>query len=332
MIINKFLFSLIFGTILTAGCGSSEPDLSEFYKVPETEEPDTPEEPTDPDATEMTIKAMSFNIRYAKYDDPEMDGENCWDNRKVAFQPMIEEQQPTIIGVQEARPVQLDYLETAWADYQWLGVGRNNNGALNDEFVPIFYNTKEVEPAAGKVLNKDWGYFWLSDTPSTPSAYEGSASFRIATWVILRHKESGARFFFINTHIDVNGTDEQVPVKQMVVLKEQLDRLNTENLPVILTGDFNKTLDAQPYIFGPVETMTNVRTYLNGIDGGVNSDNSPTYQGFGSSSGLIVDHIFCTEFTPEKYSVIKKEYEGVKYISDHYPILGTLTHKIEQEQ
>ena len=84
--------------------------------------------------------------------------------------------------------------------------------------------------------------------------------------------------------------------------------------------------------FGPVETMTNVRTYLNGIDGGVNSDNSPTYQGFGSSSGLIVDHIFCTEFTPEKYSVIKKEYEGVKYISDHYPILGTLTHKIEQEQ
>ena len=124
-----------------------------------------------------------------------------------------------------------------------------------------------------------------------------------------------------------NKTLKLTNVLSRVVQPEEL-----ANLPVILTGDFNKTLDAQPYIFGPVETMTNVRTYLNGIDGGVNSDNSPTYQGFGSSSGLIVDHIFCTEFTPEKYSVIKKEYEGVKYISDHYPILGTLTHKIEQEQ
>lgn len=331
MNIRTLFLSLIAGTLLTAGCGDSDPDFSEFYKGPETEEPGTPDEPTDPDATQMTVKAMSFNIRYANYNNPELDGDNRWDYRKLAFGPMIDEQQPTVIGVQEARPIQLTYLETAWPDYKWLGVGRRNDNSANDEFVPVFYRSSEVEPASGGRLNVDWGYFWLSDTPSIPgSAYEGSAQPRMATWVILRHKETGARFFFINTHIDVDGTDEQVPVKQVIVLKEQIDRLNVDNLPLILTGDFNKTLYAQPYIFGPLEEMTNVRDYLSRIDNGRNSDNSPTYQGFGSSSGLIVDHIFCSVFIPEKYAVIKKEYEGVKYISDHYPILGTLTCTIDQ--
>lgn len=65
----------------------------------------------------MTVKAMSFNIRYAN-NNPEMDDDNRWNCRKVAFGPMIDEQQPTVIGVQEARPIQLSYLETAWPDYK----------------------------------------------------------------------------------------------------------------------------------------------------------------------------------------------------------------------
>lgn len=130
MNIRTLFLSLIAWTLLTAGCGDSDPDFSEFYKGPETEEPGTPDEPIDPDATQMTVKAMSFNIRYANNNNPELDGDNRWDYRKVAFGPMIDEQQPTVIGVQEARPIQLSYLETAWPDYKWLGVGRCNDNAV----------------------------------------------------------------------------------------------------------------------------------------------------------------------------------------------------------
>ena len=64
--------------------------------------------------------------------------------------------------------------------------------------------------------------------------------------------------------------------------------------------------------------------------------------GLGVKSGRFIDEIprdalaaadllgFPIISVPEKYAVIKKEYEGVKYISDHYPILGTLTCTIDQ--
>ena len=98
-----------------------------------------------------------------------MDGDNRWDYRKLAFGPMIDEQQPTVIGVQEARPIQLSYLETAWPDYKWLGVGRRNDNSANDEFVPVFYRSSEVEPASGGRLNvpeanpSDAGLFFRED-------------------------------------------------------------------------------------------------------------------------------------------------------------------------
>ena len=82
MNIRTLFLSLIAWTLLTAGCGDSDPDFSEFYKGPETEEPRTPDEPTDPDATQMTVKAMSFNIRYANNNNPELDGDNRWDYRR----------------------------------------------------------------------------------------------------------------------------------------------------------------------------------------------------------------------------------------------------------
>ena len=323
---NKLLLTFSTGFILTVGCGNADPDYSEFYRDPnagnEQPGPDLPENPND---KAFTVKVMSFNIRY--YTDKDQN-ESSWDFRKKAFGPMIDEMRPTVIGVQEARPPHLTDLKTIWPDYAWIGVGRRSNGAQTDEFVPIFYDTKAVELVSGGVKNKDWGCFWLSDTPDVVSWYEGSGNPRIATWAFFRDKATGGVFFFVNTHIDVNGTDDQIPVKQMVVLKAQMERINTAKLPTMLTADFNKTLDNPIYIFGPVESMINVRVYLNGIDDGKNSDNTPTYQAFGNhATGLIVDHIFCSDFIPSKYQVVTKSYEGVQYISDHYPIQGTLTYK-----
>ena len=43
------------------------------------------------------------------------------------------------------------------------------------------------------------------------------------------------------------------------------------------------------------------------------------YHGFGKYSTKI-DHIFYTGLEPLEYRTINKTYEGVTYISDHYPI------------
>ncbi len=318
-------------------CGNEKPDYSGFYvdkteqggKDDTQEKPDTPAEPGTPsdpggEGNTLTVKVMSFNIRYYNYKEPLKDGDNSWDNRKVAFGPMIQEQKPTLVGMQEARPGQLEFLDKEWASYKRLGVGRrtgSNTDAKNDEYVPIWYNTEEVELES----ETSWGYFWLSDTPNTFSYYPGSGSPRIATWAIFVHKETSQKFFFVNTHIDINGTDDTVPVKQMKVLREQMDKINKDKLPTMLTADFNKTLDATPYIFGPVSDMYNLRTALSGSA----TDHSGTYNNWGGNN-LIVDHIYCTkDFTPVKYSVVRTAYKGVKYISDHYPIIGTLNYTIK---
>ncbi len=335
---NKFLLTLAASSLMIfICCGSEKPDYSGFY-VDRTEQggngdsqekPDTPAVPDKPSIPDggskiMNLKVMSFNIRYYNYKEPLKDGNNSWDYRKVAFAPMIKEYQPTVVGMQEARPAQLEYLDAEWSGYKRLGVGRrtgSNHDEKNDEYVPIWYNTNEVELES----SGSWGYFWLSDTPSTFSFYPGSGSPRIAVWAVFVHKETSQKFFFVNTHIDINGTDKTVPVKQMKVLREQMDKINRDKLPTMLTADFNKTLDATPYIFGPVEDMYNVRTALSGGD----TDYSGTYNNWGGSN-LIVDHIYCSkDLTPVTYKVIKTRYREVPYISDHYPIIGTLSYTIK---
>ena len=58
---------------------------------------------------------MSFNIRYYNTNDT---GDKSWETRTTAFIPMIEDQKPTVIGIQEARPPQLKWvgreLERLW--------------------------------------------------------------------------------------------------------------------------------------------------------------------------------------------------------------------------
>ncbi len=282
-------------------------------------------QPTDPNAESMTLKVMSFNIRCYKYTDPDMDGTNKWDLRKVAFAPMIEEHRPAVVGMQEARPDQMLYLDGVWSGYKRIGIGRRtgtNVDERNDEYVPVFYDKNQVQLES----ESSWGTFWLSDTPDHFSMYEGSGSPRIATWAVFIDRTSGQKFFFVNTHIDINGEDKTVPVRQMVVLRNQIDKLNKEKLPFMVTADFNKTLDDPIYIWEPFEDLVNVRTALEGDA----TDNTPTYQNWGKHpTGLIVDHIYCSkDMDPVKYIVIDEKYKDVPYISDHYPIMGTLNYKI----
>ena len=49
------------------------------------------------------IKVISYNVRVNN----EGDGENKWDKRKHASINMINEEKPTIFGLQEAKPEQM---------------------------------------------------------------------------------------------------------------------------------------------------------------------------------------------------------------------------------
>lgn len=175
------------------------------------------------------VNAMSFNIRY---DNPE-DGTQNWHLRKANVVRMLHFYDLDIIGMQEVLHAQLTYLEQELPDYEYVGIGRED-GKTTGEYAPIFYRKSRFE------LMKS-GTFWLSETPDSVSKGWDADLERIATWAILKDRETEQEILAINTHFDHKG--DLARVESAKLLKRKITDLGA-NLPVILTGDFNLTPEA----------------------------------------------------------------------------------------
>lgn len=249
------------------------------------------------------VKVISYNIRVIN----SKDGENEWKYRATASDAMIKDYAPDIFGLQEAMPGHLEYLNKALPKYASVGVGRED-GVSKGEHMSIYYNTKTIR------LEK-WGTYWLSETPDVPSKGWDAACKRTATWALLTVKSTGKQFYYVNTHLDHRGAVAQQKGLDLIV--SRIAEMNPEGLPMILTGDFNVESDS------PVLTELNTRM-LDARKTAEKTDSRATFNGWGSSA-IVIDFIYYSGFSscPE-YETIVRQYEGVPYISDHYPIMARL--------
>lgn len=257
----------------------------------------------------IPLKIISFNIRV----DQESDGENRWENRAKAVTTMIKSIHPTVIGFQEAQPHQLTYLSKNCPEYGWYGVGRDTgeippqtNVYNREECMAIFYRKDELELI-------DNGTFWLSKTPEKPSKGWDAAYNRTCSWCLFKSlKQPDIKFLHFNTHLDNSGSEART--ESMKLIEQQMKIINSEDLSMLLTADFNS--DASSSIFDGIKKFmfeTRAQAKLN--------DNKPSYNGYGNSSGSIIDHIFTTQdINLRQFKTIDTNYENIPYISDHYPI------------
>lgn len=250
------------------------------------------------------ITVMSYNIRLGIADD----GDNSWDNRKAATPAMLAECAPDVFGVQEAFDFQLEYIEQTRPAYKYVGVGRDD-GDKKGECMAVFYNQDKIELL-------DWGTYWLSETPEVPSRGWDAACRRTATWTLLRIKETGRKFWFVNTHLDHVGAKARANGLQLIV--DRIDAMSSpEKLPMVLTGDFNVTPD-DPCLTELDKRMKSARTYA------AQSDDKPSFNGFKAPMSII-DYIYYSGFSGcGTFRVVDTEYAGCPFISDHYPILAVL--------
>ena len=234
---------------------------------------------------------------------------------------MINDYRPDIFGVQEALSDQLTYVGENLPNYSYVGVGREDGKEISKitdseesgEIMAIFYNTSEI-----KLL--EWGTYWLSETPDEPSISWEAAYKRTMTWAKMQMKYSGKKFFYVNTHLD---SDSALARKNgLKLILDKVAEKNTDNLPVVLTGDFNilPTDSVLDDVLGKAE-MLDVRTTA------TKTDDLPTFNGFGNEGETprVIDYIYYRGFAscPE-YETIVKQYANIQYISDHYPILARL--------
>ena len=249
---------------------------------------------------ESSMKIISYNIRYTG--EPAKDGQNHWDYRRAASINMVREEQPTVMGVQEALAPQLQFLDENLPEYDYVGVGRDD-GVSAGEHMAIFY-LKE------RVALEDWGTFWLSATPAEVSMGWDAVCHRTCTWALMRDKASGKPFAVLNTHLDHRGVEARQ--KSVLLLVQKLEELITEPMPIFLTGDFNSTTDNE--IFLPLKAvMQDAREVA------AQGDRRGTFNGWGKSSSVI-DHIFFRAAEVDSFSVLCDKNYGAPYISDHYPV------------
>jgi len=259
--------------------------------------------------TTTSLKVMTFNLRF---DNPE-DGKQNWKYRKDQVADLIRSKAVDLVGTQEVLKNQLDDLLSRLPDYSYVGVGRTD-GQTAGEYSAILYQKKRWQLLTS-------GNFWLSEAPELPGSRGWDAACeRIVTWALLEEKESGFRLALFNTHFDHVG---QTARKESAQLLLERIRAIAGTLPVIVTGDFNATLEAEPLriILGS-GFLIDSRKEARQVHGPAWS-----FHGFGQvpePERPLIDHIFVSRpFQVEEYRNIFEVLGGV-YYSDHNPVLVVL--------
>lgn len=293
---GKLTSLLLLSLAFLAAC--SKPEVT-----PE-EQPGENTEVTDEKKT-SEISVMSFNVRYLAGD---VGGSHAWDKREPGIYAMLSEQKPVVMCVQEAYVSQVDDILEAMPEYKAYAISRDG-ASTNNETNGIFY-------LKDSLVMMNLGNFWLSESPSKVSFGWDAACTRICTWMHFKVKSSGKQFMVFNTHLDHVGTTAQYEGIRLVWSK--MKELNKAGLPVFLTGDMNVKPDNRIFTDNP---------YASAREDAPVTDNHVTYNAFGGSSGKIIDYIFYEGMTPLTFKTITDEYAGIRYISDHYPIMATFEYQ-----
>jgi endonuclease/exonuclease/phosphatase family metal-dependent hydrolase len=268
----------------------------------------------------VDLRAMSFNVRFSRVGSSEKEPENNWADpqhpRRERAIRIIREINPDLLGVQEARELQVKDFEAALPEYEFYGVGRDD-GKMDGEFSGIFFRKD-------RFAKKDSGSFWLSDTPETVgTTFSYNKLPRIASWVKLVDNKSKREFVLLNMHWD--HQDKTAREKAATLVRERLAAIS-QGKPLLVMGDLNSNEDTKAF------------TTLLGADANdhkladsyreVHPERSPEEASFdnwkGTTKGSRIDFILHTsEFKPTAAAIERTSYEGF-WPSDHYPVTATL--------
>lgn len=255
-------------------------------------------------AEAQVIKLMTYNIRL----DIASDKENSWEQRKEIFASQIKFYDPDIMGVQEALPAQINYLDSALTFFKHVGIGRE--GVNKGEASAIYYNPVKFEIIKTKT-------FWLSETPDVVSKGWDASYIRVCTYALMKDKKTKKQFWVFNTHLDnTGGVARKKGVEQIL---NKIKEVNTKDLPVIFMGDFNATPES--------ELIIDLKRKMNDAkDLSIAKPFGPsgTFNGFEFTKPVTqrIDYIFISgpgKIIVNKYAVLSDS-DNLKYPSDHLPV------------
>ena len=149
---------------------------------------------------------------------------------------MIRDVKPDVIGMQEPRFSQAQYLIGELTEYEHYYLAPDDKDSQHRN--AVWWRKDRFEMLAQ-------GYFFLNEKDITqPIKGWGHNQFRTALWVKLRERSTGKEFFFFNTHLahrasPVEGGDiDQVARTESVkLIVEQMKQIAGRYAPIFVTGD-----------------------------------------------------------------------------------------------
>ena len=257
----------------------------------------------------MLITLGTFNVRGPWDNAAPFD----WKSRIPLLREVLKRTGLEIVGLQE--PVD-DQLQALLNDsvYKYIGVGRNDF-KKDGEYSCILYTAERFE-------NLESGTFALSETPDVPGSKSwDSRCPRIATWGKFIDRQTGKLFVMCNTHLD--HISEAARINGIKLIVERLQPFRDQNIPLILTGDFNAFPDS--------ETVRTAASLL--LNSRVITENGPfgeegTFHRWGElqeEKRQAIDYIFVSpEVRVLEYRTEDGRVDGL-YSSDHDPVLVKIT-------
>ncbi len=255
---------------------------------------------------------MSFNLRGAVIPD----GENAWPKRADLNVKTILKYAPDLIGFQEVQDGNLQtYMESLPGYTRHIGPRYNNRSPY--AFPSIFWNPEKLEQL-------EFGEFWLSKTPDVFSGDWETNCIRSALWIKFRFLPNGPEFLHLNTHLDhVSG---EARLEGSKVILKKLKPMMKENLPLILTGDFNCNPGSDPYRLYTESGFSDTFLTAEKIDNEA-AYTMHAFTGERQEEQVRIDWILTRDgehqIRAESCEIIR-DAEPPLYPSDHFPVLSEI--------
>ena len=250
----------------------------------------------------MDLRIISFNIRCC--DDP---NGNAIAERAPRLHAVTAQYPADLIGFQEYRPAWEPYIAHYYgAEYEIFNKYRARERDI--EGSPLLWRKDKFECLKT-------GYFWLSDTPEVESRGwdERFNCYRMCVYAVLKEKQSGTSFVFMNTHFGF-GDNGQVRSADLIHTYRQ----KLSEYPAFVVGDFNMTPTSPGYAA--------MSRHFTDVNAATANDLRNTYHGYDLSvpRDQHIDYCFIDKpFVPLDQRIITDTVDG-KFPSDHFGLHITL--------
>lgn len=208
-----------------------------------------------PPTPSADLHVGSFNI-YGANNDSKATGEaKTWAERKPGVVADIIGEKADVVGLQEANQSTIYNLPGGVNQFTDLRNGLNaagqpyelaNTNGYNCAKPSTSSNCSYVDQGASNGTRIIYNTATVSLVGQGSFRYtkQTSSTHRYFAWATFQHKSTGNRFFFATTHLQPG--DAVAREAQWKELIAKVKSLNTTNLPVIITGDFNTSKFSSP--------------------------------------------------------------------------------------